>query len=718
MSGLKRGAGVLACLLPAVLLTALLSRMILQAWGPESSLTFLLILSLVLVIPVGLLLRRDGLALLGVLLALLPGLAVCFLCGFSLERVAGDAAMAAVLVLGPTAAMVAGFSAKRVILPPLVILTAGVWIITAALGRSLTMADVSLAMVALMAFTARSALHRWNTLPTPQAEGTLAGWVLPVAAAMAVVVWAVFAPYTQLPRSEKLHQKLEFIQEMIQNLMGEPEPRTSFSLVDTGMRPDVSYLGGPAILSELPTLKVKVSDTGLLLRGAVFQDYNGHTWSNSQPTHRYAMTEGEVLTRVFDLDLPENCEDFREVSAEIALLEDGTASLFVPYRVNAVQPASVLTMMAYFNDRGEVFNAQDMKKGLAYTVKAKLPDLTLDDLAARSGLVASGPVDGVYTALPRELPDSVRAFAEKAAAGAANDAQRVKLLAEAVARTMTYTLTPETPPRDRDFVDYALESGEGYCTYYATAMAVLARTLGIPSRYVEGYNLPKDARAGEEIILTEAESHAWCEVYLPDFGWYPVDATQVEGSAMEQEAKATPTPTPTPTPRPTPTPEQEKDPPKPTPTPPPPQAPKLDWKWLKKAGWVLLALVLAALVIFLPPWIFKMREKRLSETAEGAMTAQLRAIARLLAYLGLKPKPGETANRFALRVDEAFPADRITGRDLAELINRLYFAPRGQVTPGDLRTAQRYRAFLDRTLRQEKGALGYALREKYRILRP
>jgi len=718
MSALKRGAGVLACLLPAVLLVALLSHMILQAWGVDCSLPFLLTASLVLGILTGLLFRRDGLWFLGMLLALLPPAAVYFLCGFSLERIAGETAMASVLVIGPMTALVAGLSAKRVILPPLIIATIGIAVITAVLGRSLTMADVALAAVTLMAFTARSALHRWNTLPSPQAEGTLAGWILPVAAVLAVIIWAVVAPYSQLPRSEKLHQKLEFIQEMIQNLVGEPEPRSSFSLVDTGMRPDVSYLGGPAVISDLPVLKVKVSETGLLLRGAVFQDYNGHTWSNSLTTQRYSMVEGEELTRVFDLDLPQNSQDFRDVSVSVTLLEDGTASLFVPYRISAVQPASVLTMMAYFNDRGEVFNTQDLKKGLAYTVKARLPNVDLDDLAERRGLVAGAAVDAVYTALPENLPDSVREFAQKATVGATNDAQRVKLLTEAVSQAISYTLTPETPPKDQDFVAYALESGEGYCTYYATALTVLARTLGIPARYVEGYSLPVDAEANEEIILTEAESHAWCEVYLADFGWYPVDATRAEGGAQEQRPQATPTPTPTPTPRPTPTPEDEDDSPRPTPTPTPPQQHKMDWKWLKTAGWILLALVLLALVIFLPPRILQMKEKRLSQTAEGAMAAQLKAIARLLAYLGLKPKPGETANRFALRVDGEFPAERISGRDLAELINRLYFAPGGQVTTGDLHMAQRYRNFLDRTLQREKGRLGYILREKYRIIKP
>ena len=49
-----------------------------------------------------------------------------------------------------------------------------------------------------------------------------------------------------------------------------------------------------------------------------------------------------------------------------------------------------------------------------------------------------------------------------------------------------YTLTPSNVPSGRDFVEYFLETGEGYCVYFASAMAVMARSLGIPSRMVCG----------------------------------------------------------------------------------------------------------------------------------------------------------------------------------------------------------------------------------------
>ena len=55
-------------------------------------------------------------------------------------------------------------------------------------------------------------------------------------------------------------------------------------------------------------------------------------------------------------------------------------------------------------------------------------------------------------------------------------------------RAYTYTLDLPEPPTNRDLVDYFLfERQEGYCDYYASAMVVMARAVGIPARLASGY---------------------------------------------------------------------------------------------------------------------------------------------------------------------------------------------------------------------------------------
>ncbi|MGX8706303.1 MAG: transglutaminase domain-containing protein, partial [bacterium] len=91
-------------------------------------------------------------------------------------------------------------------------------------------------------------------------------------------------------------------------------------------------------------------------------------------------------------------------------------------------------------------------------------------------------------------------------------------------RNMRYRLDVEYPPRGRDFASYfVLDARQGYCSYFATAMAVMGRLAGLPTRYVEGYS----AHPGEAgvVTLTGMNAHAWAEVYFKGLGWVAFDAT-------------------------------------------------------------------------------------------------------------------------------------------------------------------------------------------------
>ncbi|HEY6057153.1 MAG TPA: transglutaminaseTgpA domain-containing protein, partial [Candidatus Limnocylindrales bacterium] len=66
---------------------------------------------------------------------------------------------------------------------------------------------------------------------------------------------------------------------------------------------------------------------------------------------------------------------------------------------------------------------------------------------------------------------------------------------------------------------------QGYCQYYASTMAILLREEGVPTRVVQGFLPgPRDPRTGEELIRY-SNSHAWVEVYFPDYGWVDFDPT-------------------------------------------------------------------------------------------------------------------------------------------------------------------------------------------------
>ena len=89
----------------------------------------------------------------------------------------------------------------------------------------------------------------------------------------------------------------------------------------------------------------------------------------------------------------------------------------------------------------------------------------------------------------------------------------------------SYSLNPGRTSGETDFVeDFLFEKDSGYCVHFASAGTVLLRELGIPCRYVEGYLVPP-AAGKERVEISDKDAHAWTEVYIRGFGWYPVEMT-------------------------------------------------------------------------------------------------------------------------------------------------------------------------------------------------
>jgi len=90
-------------------------------------------------------------------------------------------------------------------------------------------------------------------------------------------------------------------------------------------------------------------------------------------------------------------------------------------------------------------------------------------------------------------------------------------------------------PDKQDNVIYFLETAkEGYAPHFASALTLIYRTLNIPARYVVGY--VSKSTADTNMAVTNLDSHAWTEIYLPSIGWVSLDATPV----MEQKEDANP----------------------------------------------------------------------------------------------------------------------------------------------------------------------------------
>ena len=100
-------------------------------------------------------------------------------------------------------------------------------------------------------------------------------------------------------------------------------------------------------------------------------------------------------------------------------------------------------------------------------------------------------------------------------AGADNRYDMAKAIESYLRENYIYTLSPGPVPAGRDFTEYFLFTGKGgYCTYYATAMTVMLRSLGIPARYVEGFITKEENKIGKIYSVLSKNSHAWVEVFF------------------------------------------------------------------------------------------------------------------------------------------------------------------------------------------------------------
>ena len=374
------------------------------------------------------------------------------------------------------------------------------------------------------------------------------------------------------------------------------EPRNVFSLSTEGYYPQgITQLGGTAEPSDHPVMQVQTPKR-VLLRGAIMNEYTGRIWRNTTGGRRYLYISprwSSLRQTLFDVNLPQgealsNSSLLEEQTITIRLLSENASNLFLPQRVRELDVKGDL--VPYFNNASEVFATRDLQAGDTYTVTAPLL------MAGDAGLgtlinACTAATDDNYAAvletylqLPDHLQQPLYDLAERVTAEATTPYEKAFALQNYLSRNFRYTL--EVAPQDStiDFVtNFLLNTKEGYCTYFASAMTVLCRMVGLPARYVEGYQAIPDENG--IAYVTGLQAHAWTEVYFSGFGWLTFDATPVQSSNGGQQDRSqddgpedTPTPEPGESPtaqddEPTPEPPEGENVPTPTPTPSPTPSP-------------------------------------------------------------------------------------------------------------------------------------------------
>lgn len=175
-----------------------------------------------------------------------------------------------------------------------------------------------------------------------------------------------------------------------------------------------------------------------------------------------------------------------------------------------------------------------------YQYRAVSKPLTLDDLPRDSvvGAVAGAPPE--FLALPPgALGDRIKGLA-KVAAGDGDTIGQLSRLRGHLRTTLGYSLKTENADDLDPIENFLFKEQKGHCEFFATAGALLARSLGVPARVAYGWAGGTYYEGSSLFVFRSREAHAWTEVLLEGYGWTVLDATPP--GALEHELAATAAP--------------------------------------------------------------------------------------------------------------------------------------------------------------------------------
>jgi protein-glutamine gamma-glutamyltransferase len=138
-----------------------------------------------------------------------------------------------------------------------------------------------------------------------------------------------------------------------------------------------------------------------------------------------------------------------------------------------------------------------------------------------------------YLQLPR-LDPRIPQLAAQITASAANSYDKAVALERYLMTHYAYTLQLPREPVADPLANFLFERKQGHCEYYASSMAVMLRTLRIPSRVVNGFISDEFNDVTGNYVVRARNAHAWVEAYFPGYGWVTFDPTPGSGSGSPQ----------------------------------------------------------------------------------------------------------------------------------------------------------------------------------------
>ncbi len=303
------------------------------------------------------------------------------------------------------------------------------------------------------------------------------------------------------------------------------------------------------------------------LRGSAFAKYEDGRWTRSRdamrgsitrrraydlvneggespgeiiaPPYRYGGSSGKTLE---PRPIPGFAASTETVRVLVTMEDIGTDLVFAAGRPLAfsITPRGAIErrnrLGADLDDQVRVLDRQPGP--MQYEFVSRIGEPTRAELAA-IGEPLRDPELAAY--LEVELSDEFAALAQEISAGARTRLAKVEAVQAYLLDNYAYSLDQPLSERVRsgelDPVEgFLFDTKAGHCEYFATAMALLLREVGVPTRNVNGFYGAHYNRLGEFYAVRQADAHSWVEVYFEELGWVTFDPTPPAGRTAGDDA--------------------------------------------------------------------------------------------------------------------------------------------------------------------------------------
>ncbi len=266
-------------------------------------------------------------------------------------------------------------------------------------------------------------------------------------------------------------------------------------------------------------------------RGIVLTDFDGKRWFT--PAHDQVVLspnpDGEF--RFVGLPLPSG--DFNPLRYTVLMEPVATDAVFVAPRLevlrgrftNESERAGSTSQHGYLlvDKTGSLSNPFHNDTKVRYeglSMLAVIPPVQL----RKAGAAYPDEITNLYLQLP-ELDPRIKQLAQKITENSHNEYDRAANIERYLKTHYAYTLDLSGPKTDDPLAYFLFTRRAGHCEYFAAAMTVMLRDLGIPARYVGGFLPGEYNDLGGDYIVRASDAHTWVEAYFPAYGWITFDPT-------------------------------------------------------------------------------------------------------------------------------------------------------------------------------------------------